>query len=165
MIGSPSNADAVVYLTGNGTAPRRGAGSPHPLLDQSHQAFEPRVMGIPVGTSVDFLNSDRIYHNVFSYSSAKRFDLGKYPRGQKKTVTFDKPGLVKVFCDIHSNMSAFLLVVESRFVAPVRADGAFVFRDLPAGAYGIHAWSPDAGQIERTVAVPDTGTVTVEMGY
>ena len=84
-------------------------------MDQRNETFVPHVLAIAVGTVVDFPNIDRIYHNVFSLSKARRFDLGRYAAGHSKSVRFDRPGIVRVFCDIHSHMSAFILVFSHPF--------------------------------------------------
>ena len=86
------------------------------VLDQRNEAFVPYVLAITVGTTVDFPNSDKTYHNVFSFSKAQRFDLGRYARGESKSVRFDEPGVVRVFCEIHSHMSAYILVFAHRYL-------------------------------------------------
>jgi len=144
-------ADAVVYL--EGALPPRGEKPARPSLTQVKYAFDPRVLGIPVGTTVEFPNKDAVFHNVFSYSKTKRFDLGYYGKGKSKRVTFDKPGLVKVFCDIHSSMSAFILVVNSRHVTKPDEDGAFVLEDVPDGNWTLHVWHPERGETTHDVVV------------
>jgi len=138
-------ADAVVYL--EGAPPARGEKPARPSLTQVKYAFDPRVLGVPVGTTVEFPNKDAVFHNVFSYSKTKRFDLGYYGKGKSKRVTFDKPGLVKVFCDIHSTMSAFILVVDSRHVTKPDDDGAFVLSDVPDGSWTLRVWHPERGEV------------------
>ena len=86
-------------------------------MDQRDQTFVPHVLAITVGTTVEFPNSDLTFHNVFSLSKTKSFDLGRYSRGKSKSVRFDRPGVVQVFCDIHSHMSAFILVFAHRYFA------------------------------------------------
>jgi hypothetical protein len=114
---------------------------------------------------VDFPNLDPIYHNVFSLSPVRRFDLGKYPRGHSRQVTFPKPGLVNVYCDIHSDMEAFILVLPNHaFARPTRA-GEFTLPDLPAGRYILKAWHPDLGERSETVEVPATGDVTADVEF
>ena len=106
-----------------------------------------------MGTTVDFPNSDRTYHNVFSLSKARRFDLGRYGRGQSKSVRFDRPGVVRVFCDIHSHMSAFILVFAHRFFAVTDAEGRYRIDGLPPGAYTVVAWNDGQERETRTVQV------------
>jgi plastocyanin len=100
---------------------------------QINQSFEPHVLGVPVGTTVDFPNGDLVYHNVFSYSKTKKFDLGYLREGQVQDVTFDKPGIVQVFCDIHSTMSAYVLVVDSPYVTQPDDSGAYEFPSYRTG--------------------------------
>ena len=112
----PNRRRSVVYLE----AAPQGAFEEHEgraVMDQRHETFVPYVLAITVGTTVDFTNSDRTYHNVFSLSKPRRFDLGRYAAGQSKAVRFDRPGVVRVFCEIHSHMSAFILVFNHRFFA------------------------------------------------
>jgi plastocyanin len=155
-VGGP--ADAVVYLTGANTriSPAPSAGTP--ALQQINQSFEPHVLGVPVGTTVEFPNMDLVYHNVFSYSKPKRFDLGYYGKGKSKRVTFDKPGVVQVFCDIHSNMNAYVLVVDTPFVTQPGDDGAFSFEGLPNGTYQLKVWHPDLGERSMQVTVSDVSS-------
>jgi plastocyanin len=147
--------DVVVYLEGPNTHVALHASAGKPQLKQINQAFEPHVLGVPVGTTVDFPNGDLVYHNVFSYSKTKKFDLGYYGKGKSKAVTFDKPGVVQVFCDIHSTMSAYVLVVDSQFVTQPDDNGAYNFPDLPNGTYTLRVWHPDLGDRSMKVTVGD----------
>jgi plastocyanin len=152
--------DVVVYLTG-AAAPAVEARPENPRLYQINQNFEPHVLAVPVGTAVDFPNRDMILHNVFSYSKTKRFDLGYFGKDKSKSVVFDKPGLVKVFCDIHSNMSAFILVVDTPLVVQPTAAGNFELPDVPDGEYTLTIWHPTRGESTRTVSVD--GDTTIEL--
>ena len=105
----------------------------------------PYVLAVTVGSTVDFPNSDRIYHNVFSLSKPRRFDLGRYPRGQSRSVRFDRPGVVRVFCEIHSHMSAFILVFAHRFFAVTDAEGRYRIDDVPPGTYTLARLERRAG--------------------
>jgi plastocyanin len=156
----PRQADrrrAVVYLE---TAPRAAFEDPRvrrARIDQRDEMFVPRVLAVTVGTTVDFPNNDRTYHNVFSLSRVKPFDLGRYPAGRSKSVTFDRPGIVRVFCDIHSHMSAFILVFSHRFFAVTDDEGRYRIGDVPPGTYTVVVWN-EAAKIEtRAVTVPPTG--------
>src|SRR5512135_3192594 len=103
---------AVVYLEGESL--NRGEYRPperHPVLDQRNLQFHPEVLPILVGTTVDFPNRDNLFHNVFSYSGPKDFDLGRYPKDDSRSVLFDRPGLVRVYCDIHADMYATIVVL------------------------------------------------------
>lgn len=119
-----------------------------PLLDQRNLQFHPQVLPILVGTTVDFPNRDNLFHNVFSYSQAKEFDLGRYPKNDSRSVTFDKPGFVRVYCDIHSNMSATILVLQNPFFATPGDDGAYELPNVPAGRYTLALWY-DRDVVER----------------
>ena len=120
-VGDRPEADAVVWLD----APNDpGPPLEKPIvLDQRNLAFFPHVLAVRVGTTVDLPNSDRVFHNVFSFHDGKRFDLGLYPVGTAKVVTFDKPGLSRIFCNIHPTMAAYVLVVDSGYLAVSDAPG------------------------------------------
>lgn len=124
-----------------------------PVMAQHDTAFVPAALAIPVGSTVDFPNEDTFFHNVFSYSASARFDLGRYPRGESKSVTFEKPGLVKVYCEVHEFMRAVIVVTESPFHAVVDDDGAFRIEGLPEGTYRFVVWHPDVDPLEREVRV------------
>jgi len=136
-----------------------------PRLAQKDQAFVPRVLAIATGTTVEFPNLDPIYHNVFSLSPVQRFDLGKYPNGSSRQVTFAKSGLVKVYCDIHSNMEAFVFILPHHGFARPSSSGEFALPDLPKGRYVLHAWHPDLGEQTKTVDVPADGSVVANLSY
>jgi plastocyanin len=159
--------DAVIYIESIPAAvnDRLPAPSAHPQLAQQGQSFMPRVIAIAAGGSVDFPNLDPIYHSVFSVSPTKRFDLGRYGRGRSKSVQFNKPGLVNVYCDIHSNMEGFILVAPNRALARPDAAGAFALPDLPPGRYALRAWHPDMAPIEREVVVPESGDIDVDLRF
>jgi hypothetical protein len=152
-----------MYLEGPNARiePRPGTG--RPKLRQINQAFEPHVLGVPVGTTIDFPNGDLVYHNVFSYSKTKKFDLGYYGKGKSKPVTFDRPGMVQVFCDIHSNMSAYVLVVDTPFVTQPDDAGDYSFPDLPEGTYTLKVWHPNLGERSMKVTVEDAGVTQTDV--
>jgi plastocyanin len=152
---TPDRMRSVVYLE---TAPQAAFEAPTPgraSLDQRNEAFSPYVLAITVGSTVDFPNSDRTYHNVFSLSRAKRFDLGRYPRGQSRAVRFDKPGVVRVFCEIHSHMSAWILVFAHRYFATTDADGRYRIGGVPAGGYTLAVWTDGSVRARRELRVED----------
>ncbi len=134
-------------------------------LAQRDQSFVPRVVSVAVGTDVEFPNQDPIYHNVFSVSPPARFDLGKYPRGQSRRVRMTKPGLVKVFCDIHSDMAAFVVVLPNRAFVRPSEDGTYRLPELPPGRYTLTWWHPDFPGAKREVVVPASGDVNVDMEF
>jgi plastocyanin len=152
VAGGPEK-DTVVWLSAAVAAP---AAPRRVILDQRNMTFLPHVLGVPVGTRVEMPNNDRVFHNVFSFKDGKRFDLGLYPVGTSKVVTFDKPGLSRIFCNIHPTMAAYVLAVESSLVAVSDAEGRFEIPGVPPGRYEYHAWRPGAATI--------TGTLTVSPG-
>ena len=156
--------DAVVYV--DGPVPTAEPATPfRGRLAQKGQAFVPRVLPVLAGTRIDFPNEDPIYHNVFSVSPAKRFDLGKYSRGKSKSVVFEKPGRINVYCDIHSNMEAFIVVLANRWFAQPDADGRFTLPDLPPGSYRVKAWHPDFGERSLAMEVPDGADATLTVVF
>ena len=126
-------------------------------MDQRNETFYPHVLAVTVGSVVDFPNSDSTFHNVFSLSKAKRFDLGRYARGKSKAVMFDKPGVVRVFCDIHSHMSAFVLVFNHPYFATTDGDGRYRIDNLPPGTYSVAAWHEGETRASRSVTIPPQG--------
>jgi plastocyanin len=120
-------------------------------IEQRNEAFVPRVLAITRGSVVEFPNGDAFFHNVFSLSRAATFDLGRYPQGQSRTQQFPKAGLVKVYCHIHSHMSASILVLDHPYFAVPELDGAFTLPTVPAGHYTIVGWHERVG--ERTAAI------------
>lgn len=150
---------SVVYLE---TAPRgafEGREDMRVTLDQRNESFVPHVLAIVAGTTVDFPNNDKTYHNVFSLSAAKRFDLGRYAAGRSKSVRFDRPGIVRVFCDIHSHMSAFILVFAHRHFTVTDDEGRYRLENVPPGTYTVVAWNETAASESRRVIVSDAGDV------
>jgi plastocyanin len=134
-------------------------------IDQRNETFVPRVLAITTGTTVDFPNSDRTYHNVFSISKTKRFDLGRYAAGRSRSVKFDQPGIVRVFCDIHSHMNAFILVFGHQFYAVTDpATGAYRLNDVPPGSYVVAVWHESLGAASQPVTVPPDGG-SVELNF
>ena len=146
----------VVYLK---DAPARAVTPVTVAIRQRNETFVPRVVAVPVGSVVDFPNDDPIYHNVFSLSRAKAFNLGRYPKGKSKGVRFDTPGVVKVFCDIHSHMSATVMVFNHPWFAVPDETGAFELPAVPPGDREITAWHERLGDTTLRVRV-DAGRPT-----
>lgn len=167
-LGAPAARDrsdrrpSVVYLE---VAPR-GAFEPsepgQAVMDQHNETFVPHLLAITTGTVVAFPNSDRIYHNVFSLSKAARFDLGRYAVGRSKSVRFDRPGVVRVFCDIHSHMSAFILVFSHPFFAISDVEGRYRIDNVPPGTYNVIAWNEGLFSEPTPAAVPDGGATELD---
>lgn len=162
---TPDSRLAVVYLEvgPRGAFEEHEAG--HAIMDQRRETFVPSVLAVQAGTVVDFRNADRTYHNVFSLSKAKSFDLGRYPSGQSKAVRFDRPGVVRVFCEIHSHMSAFILVFAHRFFAVTGRDGAYRISGIPPGGYTVSVWHPVLAAEPRTVVIPEGGTGEISLDF
>ena len=159
---APDRRRSVVYLE---TAPQAAFEAPRPgraALNQKNESFVPYVLAVTVGSTVDFPNSDRVYHNVFSLSKAKRFDLGRYPRGQSRSVRFDHPGVVRVFCEIHSHMSAFVLVFAHPYFATTDAEGRYRIDGVPPGAYTLAVWNDGEVRDRKEVLV---GADSVEQDF
>ena len=142
--------NVVVYLK---DAPARPPAPTHAEIRQQNETFVPHVVAIPVGSIVDFPNDDPIYHNVFSLSKAKAFNLGRYPKGESRPVKFDKAGVVKVFCDIHSHMSATVIVFNHPWYAIPDENGRFDLADVPPGDHLITAWHERLGDTTMMIHV------------
>ncbi|MBS1716277.1 MAG: methylamine utilization protein [Armatimonadetes bacterium] len=135
--------DACVIFVGDETArPLKGA-----MVDQRTISFIPHVKIVTAGTAVSFPNNDVVFHNVFAEYQAKRFDLGLYPRGQKKVVTFNKPGIVSLLCSIHPTMSAYIYVTESPYYAVTDAKGNYKISGIPSGSYRVEVWH-ETGKVQ-----------------
>jgi len=155
----PDRSMSVVYLE---SAPRGAfepAERPPARLDQRNEAFHPYVLPIQVGTVVEFPNSDPFFHNVFSLSKVQPFDLGRYPQGRSKSVRFDNPGIVRVFCDIHSHMSAYILIFAHRFFAATDPQGRYRIDGIPPGTYTVAVWTDGKVRETRSVTIA-SGRVT-----
>lgn len=159
----PKDAFGVVMLT-----PVKGGGkkrSPKQrVIEQRGRAFAPHLLAVPVGSTVAFPNFDDIYHNVFSRSDARPFDLGIFKNAQSREVRFDRPGIVRVGCNLHANMSTSIIVVKAPHYAVTDAKGAFRFRSLKPGAYKLEAWTERSAQpVTKTIEVVEgANEVTVD---
>lgn len=131
------------------------------VMDQSQLVFAPHVLPVVTGTEVSFPNSDEVRHNVFSPSPTKRFNLGTYPKGAAKSVVFDKPGVVELLCNVHAEMSAFIVVIDTPYVASVQSNGSYVLKGVPAGVYTMVAWHEQLKEHRQQVTVRDGETVTL----
>jgi len=152
----PDLRRSVVYLESAPALAFPEAEPQRATMDQRNETFVPHVLAITVGTTVDFPNSDNTYHNVFSLRSP-RFDLGRYAAGRSKSVRFDRPGIVRVFCEIHSHMSAFILVFNHRYFAVTSADGRYQIARVPPGRYTLVAWNEGAIRESRQIVVAEDG--------
>ena len=162
---SPDLGSAVVYLEGG---PGSEAAARPATFDiaTSEKEFVPRVVVIPVGATVQFSNHDPFDHNVFSASDPNQFDLGRYGRGDARGHRFTSPGLVRVFCNIHPRMVAYLQVMSARFYTQPGADGSFTLTGVPPGQYVLHVWHERSPQVAEPVTVGAKGvadlTITLD---
>jgi plastocyanin len=159
--------DFVVYVEGplgtNRTASTNLEEVSTTRIAQEGAVFSPHVLPIMAGTTVEWPNNDRIYHNVFSMSDAKQFDLGLYKGNPPdKRVTFDKPGRVDVFCSIHTSMNCTVLVLENPYFAATDEHGNYKIPDVPPGKYKLKAWHERLPAGEQEVTVPTNGEVKVD---
>lgn len=143
---------SVIYLTQDDTANINFVPDTSRMA-QKDTRFAPSVLAVAVGSTVDFPNLDPFFHNVFSYSKTKKFDLGRYPQGNTSLVTFDKPGLVKVFCEIHSSMRAYVHVLETPYSAVSDKDGHFHIANVPPGEYILHLWQENQPDYTEPVRI------------
>jgi plastocyanin len=143
-------ADAVIWLDVPG-APTSAL--PRVVLDQRNLSFSPRVLAVRVGTTVEFPNNDRVFHDVFSFRDGKKFELGLYPVGVVKHVPFDRAGLSRVFCNIHPAMAAYVMAVDTPYFAVSNRQGRFTMAGIPPGTYTYHAWRPGAEILAGSIAV------------
>ena len=160
--GVPDLLRSVVYLE---SAPRgafEASEGGHAVMDQRNETFVPHVLAITTGTTVDFPNSDKFYHNVFSLSKTRPFDLGRYAAGSSRPVRFDRAGIIRVFCDIHSHMNAFILVFNHPFFAMTDAEGRYRIENVPPGTYGVIAWNEGTSSETRPITVPDGGVAELD---
>ena len=145
--------EAVVTLEGTAkTEPIAGI-----VIDQRDKLFAPHVSVVTVGTTVSFPNNDSVFHNVFAYFNAKKFDLGVYPRGATKKVRFDKKGVVALLCNVHSEMSAYIYVADTPYYAVTDKQGRFDIRNVPPGTYTLRAWHESGSVLTETVTVTANG--------
>lgn len=151
---APDLGDAVIFLDGRGP---RGAAPARPEMSLDGRQFRPRVLAIPSGTTINFPNLDPFNHNVFSLSEGNAFDLGLYGRGETHNRRFARAGLVRIFCNIHPRMSAFIVVRDNAYYAQPGADGSFIIPGVPAGTYTLHVWHERAPQINQAITVPAGG--------
>jgi plastocyanin len=149
----------VVYLESQGpidnsAADAGNAATAPPIqIQQLDRRFSPDLAVIPAGSSVSFPNMDPIFHNIFSFSKAKTFDLGSYDKGQMRTVVFPKPGIVDVYCHLHPNMAATIVVTPNRWYARPDRSGQYRIPDVAPGKYTLVAWHKSAGFFRKEIVV------------
>jgi plastocyanin len=149
----PDRLKSVVYLE---SAPRGAfeqTESGRAVMDQRNETFVPHVLAVTTGTTVEFPNSDHFYHNVFSLSKTRPFDLGRYPTGNSRSIRFDRAGIVRVFCDIHSHMNAFILVFSHPFFTLTDDEGRYRIDGVPPGTYNVIAWNEGLASDPKPIVV------------
>lgn len=162
VAGQPT-ADVVVSV--EGVAPEivktqiSAAGKRKAVLDQRNMKFVPYVLPVLVGTTVDFPNNDKSWHNVYSKSEAKKFDLGLYAPGKSRNAIFDKPGIVRILCNVHPSMEAFIVVKEHPYFAAPDKSGNYRLDNVPVGKYRLQVWHPQFGMTEYGVEIVREGEV------
>ncbi len=156
---SPDLGTAVVWL-------ERAPGPARPGVAEiaiNDKQFVPGVVVVPVGSTVRFTNHDPFDHNVFSVSEPSQFDLGEYGRGEAKEWAFTRPGLVRVFCNVHPRMVAFVQVMATRHYTQPGRDGSFALEDVPPGAYTLRVWHPRTPDVARDLSVGPAGVSGLEV--
>jgi plastocyanin len=157
ITGKLAGGKLVVYLDGAKRPARRGT------MKQRDLQFDPGFLAVGVGESVDFPNADTVTHNVFSVSKPKKFDLGLYPAGKSKAVTFDKPGHVDVFCNIHSDMHAAIEIVPSGLYVVADAKGRFDLGEVPAGKHTLVVARKGKVVASKSIVVAGGKKLTVDL--
>jgi plastocyanin len=160
----PEPQVAIVFLeTEDGKYPKARTDEVVRIGQRGYQ-FRPAVTAVQAGTRVSFPNQDDEFHNVFSYSPVKRFDLGRFRKDESSpVVTFDKPGLVKIYCEIHKHMRNLLLVLSTPWFTTSDAQGRFVLKDVPPGEYWLKAFLPSERVLQTRVSVADGKTTEADL--
>jgi len=153
--------NVVVYLEGQSLKRETQPASSHSQIDQRNAEFFPHVLPVLRGTVVDFINRDNVYHNVFSLSPAKKFNIGRRPTGQAVPVVMDKTGIVQVFCDIHSNMAAYILVLDNDYFTQPNRHGHYSIDRIPPGTYTLKVWHERLASQEQTITISPNSTTSI----
>ena len=160
-VGGAADAErTVLYLAG--VAPGAVPDPKLARISQKGARFTPALLPVVRGTTVDLTNDDWVSHSVFSKSAPKAFDLGLYAKGERRTVTFDKSGVIEVFCAIHPRMNAVVLVLDNPFFTKPTADGSFSFGEVPPGTYELRYYRLGGQSSAQKVTVPASGAVAVQ---
>jgi plastocyanin len=157
-VGGKPVMDAVIWLE----APAAPRPARRAILDQRDLAFSPTILAISTGSTVRFPNNDRVLHNVFSFRDGKKFDLGLYPVGQVRDVTFDHAGVSRLFCNIHPGMAAYVVAVDSPYYAVTDKRGAFSLVGVPPGQYTYHAWRAGAATASGKLTIVANESLEVQ---
>jgi plastocyanin len=153
----PETRKVVVFL--EGALPSTPPAPMRARITQRGEQFLPPVIAVTAGSTVEFPNEDPFFHNVFSLSRARTFDLGRFPSGESRERTFPRPGVVKVYCDIHAQMSALIMVLDHPWFTIPAEDGSFTLPPVPPGDYTLVAWHERIGEQRQRVRVSPGATV------
>jgi plastocyanin len=126
-------------------------------IGTADKAFSPHLLVVPVGSTISFPNHDPFNHNVFSLSEENPFDLGLYGRGEARSIKLNRPGITRVYCNVHAQMSAIVVVRDNPWVTQPGSDGSFSLPTVPPGSYQLHVWHERAPEVVRPLRVPPTG--------
>jgi plastocyanin len=165
-VASGGPEEAVVWVDSlHASLQRRFRAKPQTRVVTVNSEFVPRVIAVDAGSAVRFANRDDVYHQVFSVSPAKHFDLGKSAPHHASAVTFDQPGVIDVYDELHPEMAAYVVVMAHRLYARPSRAGDFVLPDLPSGTYLLHVWHPAHGELRRAIEVPRSGVAAIALSY
>lgn len=154
-------SNMVVYLEGEDLGQEKAKDIPKTLMDQRNAEFIPHILPIQQGTVVDFVNQDNMYHNIFSLSSTKKFNIGRRPTGEAVPIQFDKAGIVQIFCDIHSQMTAYIVVLKNPYFIQPDEHGNYTLENVPVGTYTLKVWHERLSSKERTITISPNRTTTI----
>jgi plastocyanin len=147
----------LLHTPGGQTTPTRAR------MDQKNRQFSPYVLPIYQGSTVEFVNGDSIFHSVYSQSDCRPFHLPEYPQGESREITFPQPGVLELFCAIHPEMNAYIMVMDSGYFTTPQADHQFRLDQVPPGKHVLKAWHPRLPAVTQVIDVPARGSVHVEM--
>lgn len=160
----PEAAPAIVYLERDDEKYPRTRTGEKVSIRQSGYQFRPAMVAIQTGAKVEFPNLDDEFHNVFSYSKAKRFDLGRFRKDEASpSVLFDKPGVVKIYCEIHQHMRCFVVVLDTPWFVTTDAAGRFSLKNIPPGEYWLRVFQPSEKLLQERVTVTEGQTTKVNL--
>lgn len=158
-----SDANAIIFLKSSSMIRLPQPPETEVILDQIRLTFVPHVLPILAGTTVTFVNSDELKHNVFSSSPVKRFNLGTYPQGMSRSITFEKPGVVVLLCNVHLEMSAYVVVLETPFFAVSDPAGRFTIANIPSGHYTVKTWHESLRAVTAEITIQGDEAVSLEL--
>jgi plastocyanin len=162
----PPGANSVVWIPGltPPSAPPAAGAPVMPAMASQDKRFTPHILAVTAGTEVSFPNRDPIFHNVFSLTPENKFDLGLYRKGTAKSARLTTPALMRIYCNIHADMAAFVMVLDRAQFVVTDADGSYRLPAIPAGQYTVHAWNERTGEQTQTVTI-DSGGAPVLLNF